>query len=55
MPDLLPEEMAPEQKCIHAIANRPGGHVRGPFALLTRLPEVADRANTLGNTLRDLA
>ncbi|HTK12834.1 MAG TPA: carboxymuconolactone decarboxylase family protein [Xanthobacteraceae bacterium] len=53
VPDLRPEEMSSEQKRIHdAIANRRGGHVRGPFALWMRLPEVADRANALGNTLR---
>jgi 4-carboxymuconolactone decarboxylase len=53
VPDLAPHEMSPEQKRIHdAIANRRGGHVRGPFALWMRLPQVAAGANALGNTLR---
>jgi 4-carboxymuconolactone decarboxylase len=52
-PDLAPGEMTPEQ--IHvaeAIKSGPRGGIRGPFAVLLRSPELADRVQRLGEHLR---
>ncbi|MES2414756.1 MAG: carboxymuconolactone decarboxylase family protein [Pseudomonadota bacterium] len=53
VPDLAPTEQTPEQaKIFNEIAGPRGGVVRGPFAIWLRNPEVADKANQLGNALR---
>ena len=53
VPDLQPGEMNDYQKRVFdEIAGPRGGTVRGPFAIWLRLPEVADKANQLGNQLR---
>lgn len=51
--DLDPVEHTPEQAMIFKeIAGPRGGVVRGPFAIWLRNPELADKANQLGNALR---
>src|SRR5262245_19406681 len=53
VPHLLPDELTPEQKRVHdAIAGARGGAVGGPFSIWLRLPEIAGRANHVGNGLR---
>jgi 4-carboxymuconolactone decarboxylase len=53
VPDLQPQDMNDDQKRIaDEIAGPRGGTVRGPFAIWLRTPEIADRANRLGNQLR---
>jgi len=53
VPDIPASELTPEQKRIYdEIAGPRGGEVRGPFAIWMRLPDLADKANHLGNTLR---
>ena len=53
VPVLQVEELTPEQKRIYdEIAGPRGGVVRGPFPIWLRNPDLADRANQLGNTLR---
>ena len=52
-PDLSPDRMAEAQKRVaEAIASGPRGGIRGPFAVLLRSPELADRAQKLGEHLR---
>jgi 4-carboxymuconolactone decarboxylase len=52
-PDLSREQMTDAQKRVHdAIAGGPRGGVRGPFAVLLRSPELADRVQKLGEYLR---
>ncbi len=52
-PSLEPERMSPEQKRAHdAIAGGPRGGVRGPFGVLLRSPELADRVQKVGEQLR---
>jgi 4-carboxymuconolactone decarboxylase len=54
IPDLKPEEMTERQKQLAAeIAGPRGGVVRGPFAIWLRNPELVDKANQLGNLLRE--
>jgi 4-carboxymuconolactone decarboxylase len=53
VPDLAPADRTPEQvKIFDEIAGPRGGVVRGPFAIWLRNPELADKANQLGNALR---
>jgi 4-carboxymuconolactone decarboxylase len=53
IPEISSQEMTAEQKRIHnEIASGRSGNVRGPFAIWLRLPDLADKANQLGNTLR---
>ena len=52
-PDLPKEGMTDAQKRVYeAIAGGPRGSVRGPFAVLLRSPELADRVQKLGEHLR---
>ena len=52
-PDLSKEGMSDAQKRVYdAIAGGPRGSVRGPFAVLLRSPELADRVQKLGEHLR---
>ena len=52
-PDLSPDRMTEAQKRVaEAIASGPRGGVRGPFAVLLRSPELADRVQKLGEHLR---
>ena len=54
VPDLKPEEMTAEQKRLAAkIAGPRGGVVRGPFAIWLRNPALVDKADELGNLLRE--
>jgi 4-carboxymuconolactone decarboxylase len=54
IPDLKPEEMSARQKHLAAEIGGPrGGVVRGPFAIWLRNPDLADKANQLGNFLRE--
>jgi 4-carboxymuconolactone decarboxylase len=54
VPDLKPEEMSERQKQLAAEIGGPrGGVVRGPFAIWLRNPELVDKANQLGNLLRE--
>jgi len=51
--DLPKDGMTDAQKRVYdAIAGGPRGSVRGPFAVLLRSPELADRAQKLGEHLR---
>jgi len=51
--NLEPERMSPAQKRVHdAIAGGPRGGVRGPFGVLLRSPELADRVQKVGEHLR---
>lgn len=53
VPDLPTSEQTSEQAKIYAeIAGPRGGVVRGPFAIWLRNPDIADKANQLGNALR---
>jgi 4-carboxymuconolactone decarboxylase len=53
LPDLQVENLTAEQKRIYdEIAGVRHGVVRGPFPIWLRIPELADRANHLGNVLR---
>ncbi|MGH7090937.1 MAG: carboxymuconolactone decarboxylase family protein [Stellaceae bacterium] len=50
---LPPDRLTPAQKRIHdEIAAARSGHVRGPFAIWLRVPELAEAANKLGNVVR---
>ena len=50
---LNPQEMSDEQRKVHqAIAGGPRGGVRGPFNALLRSPDLADRAQKLGEYIR---
>jgi 4-carboxymuconolactone decarboxylase len=52
-PDLKREQMTDAQKRVHdSIAGGPRGGVRGPFGVLLRSPELADRVQKLGEYLR---
>lgn len=52
-PSLEPGQMSPAQKRVHdAIAGGPRGGVRGPFGVLLRSPELADRVQRVGEHLR---
>jgi len=52
-PDLSPDRMTEAQKRVaEAIASGPRGGIRGPFAVLLRSPELADRVQKLGEHLR---
>ncbi|MDE0057715.1 MAG: carboxymuconolactone decarboxylase family protein [Defluviicoccus sp.] len=54
IPDLTPEEMDEHQRALfEAIAGPRGGVVRGPFAIWLRHPDLVEKANALGNHLRD--
>jgi 4-carboxymuconolactone decarboxylase len=53
LPVLQVENLTSEQKRIYdEIAGVRHGVVRGPFPIWLRIPEIADRANQLGNVLR---
>ena len=53
VPDIPLEQLTDAQRHVyHEIAGARSGGVRGPFALWIRNPELADRANQLGNALR---
>ena len=53
VPDLQQHEMSDFQKQVaQEIAGPRDGTVRGPFAIWLRTPEIADKANQLGNQLR---
>jgi 4-carboxymuconolactone decarboxylase len=53
LPELRPEELTPEQKRVHdIIAAGPRGQVRGPLAIWLRRPELAARAQALGEYCR---
>ena len=50
---LEPERMSPEQKRAYdAIVSGPRGGARGPFNVLLRSPELADRVQRVGEYLR---
>ena len=52
-PDLPPDRMTEAQKRVaEAITSGPRGGIRGPFAVLLRSPELADRVQKLGEHLR---
>jgi 4-carboxymuconolactone decarboxylase len=52
-PPIPVDKLTPTQRKVHdAIAGGPRGGVRGPFAVLLRSPEVADRVQKLGEHLR---
>jgi 4-carboxymuconolactone decarboxylase len=52
-PDLAPDQMSPAQaRVADAIKSGPRGAIRGPFAVLLRSPELADRVQKLGEHLR---
>jgi len=52
-PNLESERMSDAQKRVHdAIAGGPRGGVRGPFGVLLRSPELADRVQKVGEHLR---
>ena len=52
-PDLSPDRMTEAQKGLaEAVPSGPRGGIRGPFAVLLRSPELADRAQKLGEHLR---
>ena len=52
-PPVPVEKLSPAQRKVHdAIAGGPRGGVRGPFAVLLRSPEIADRVQKLGEHLR---
>jgi 4-carboxymuconolactone decarboxylase len=51
--DLSPDQMSPQQSRVaEAIKAGPRGGIRGPFAVLLRSPELADRVQRLGEHLR---
>jgi 4-carboxymuconolactone decarboxylase len=51
--DLAPEDMTAEQRAVvDAIVAGPRGQFGGPFSTLVRSPELADRAQALGETIR---
>lgn len=53
LPQIPTEKLTPEQRRVHdAIVAGPRGGVRGPFAAWLRSPELADRAQKLGEFLR---
>ena len=53
LPELKPDELTPEQKRVHdIIAAGPRGQVRGPLAVWLRRPELAARAQALGEYCR---
>ncbi|HTE86304.1 MAG TPA: carboxymuconolactone decarboxylase family protein [Dehalococcoidia bacterium] len=53
VPPIEIDKLTPEQRRLHdEIAGARSGHVRGPFAIWLRLPQIADKANQLGNVLR---
>ena len=53
LPALPPEEMTPEQKQVHdAIVAGPRGAVQGPLAVWLHRPELAARAQALGEYCR---
>lgn len=53
VPELAPETLSPEQKRVHdEIGAMRGGRASGPFGVWLRVPEIAEAANRLGNTLR---
>jgi 4-carboxymuconolactone decarboxylase len=53
VPDIPLEQLTETQRRLYdEIAGARSGGVRGPFALWLRNPELADRANQLGNALR---
>ncbi len=53
LPELRPEELSPEQKRVHdIIVAGPRGQVRGPLAVWLRRPELAARAQALGEYCR---
>jgi 4-carboxymuconolactone decarboxylase len=50
---LAPDEMTPDQRRVaDAIASGPRGGLRGPFNALLRSPELADRAQKVGEYIR---
>jgi hypothetical protein len=50
---LEPERMSPAQKRVYdAIVSGPRGGARGPFGVLLRSPELADRVQKVGKYLR---
>ena len=52
-PDLSPDRMRKDQtRVAEAIKSGPRGGIRGPFAVLLRSPELADRVQKLGEHLR---
>jgi 4-carboxymuconolactone decarboxylase len=52
-PDLSPDRMTEAQtRVAEAIKSGPRGGIRGPFAVLLRSPELADRVQKLGEHLR---
>ncbi len=54
IPDLAPEEMSERQKALaQAIASTRGGVLRGPFAIWIRIPDLVERANAIGDFLRE--
>lgn len=53
LPELRPEAMSAEQKRVHdTIVSGPRGQVRGPLAVWLRRPELAARAQALGEYCR---
>jgi len=51
--ELLPDELTAEQRAVvEAIVAGPRGHFGGPFPTLVRSPELADRVQALGETIR---
>jgi 4-carboxymuconolactone decarboxylase len=53
LPDLTLEELTPEQRRVHdTIASGPRGNVPGPLAIWLRRPDLAERAQALGQYCR---
>ena len=53
LPELRPEEMSPEQKRVRdAVVAGPRGQLRGPLAVWLHCPELAARAQALGEYCR---
>jgi 4-carboxymuconolactone decarboxylase len=49
LPDIVPEELSPEQRRVYdAIKSSPRGVVQGPLRVWLNSPELADRAQALG-------
>ena len=53
LPDLPLDDMSPAQRAVHdKIVSGPRGGIRGPFMAWLQSPELADRAQSLGELVR---
>ena len=53
VPEVLPDQLSPEQRKVHdLIVSTRGGVIRGPFAMWIRNANLAAAANQLGNAVR---